>query len=146
MDNLKRNKIHAAPKPSFIVYIKIIFLTVIIIFGVFILNNLAKNQKQDQTKSGEFGITNLFSGKNIKEALDKEVRTNEAYKSATSELNKTTSEVLGEATRIKDHALEQGKEFMTDYVYKQTVGTMIESLINQLPEQQKEKVLQNICK
>ncbi|NCS97919.1 MAG: hypothetical protein GW762_05000, partial [Candidatus Pacebacteria bacterium] len=94
---------------------------------------------------GESGVANLFTGKNIKEALDNEVRTNDAYKTASSELNKTTANVLGEATRIKDQALEQGKEFVTDYVYEQTVGSMVENMINRLPERQRDKVLKNVC-
>src|SRR3989339_579459 len=137
MDSLKEKKVKQPPKASILVYSKVIFLTAIILFGVFILNNLAKKQNNTLSENQESGIQKLFSGKDIKQALDKEVRTNEAYKSATSELNRTTSEVLGEATRIKDQALNQGKEFVTDYVYEQTVGSMIESMVNRLPERQK---------
>jgi|GEM_PF-5675361 len=146
MDTPQEKKRKDQPQPSVLVYLKVIFLTAIILFGVIVLNNLAKRQNQDRTNSGESGIANLFSGKNIRDALDKEVRTNDAYKTATSELNKTTSDVLGEATRMKDEALNQGKEFVTDYVYEQTVGTMVESMINRLPERQKTKVLENVCK
>lgn len=146
MKTPKEKKVKEPAKPSLLVYLKVIFLTAIILFGVIVLNSLAKRQNQDQTNSGESGIVNLFSGKNIKQALDQEVRTNDAYKTASSELNKTTSDVLGEATRIKDDALDQGKEFLTDYVYERTVGSTIENMINKLPERQKEKVLQNICK
>ena len=146
MKTPKEKKVKEPAKPSLLVYLKVIFLTAIILFGVIVLNSLAKRQNQDQTNFGESGIVNLFSGKNIKQALDQEVRTNDAYKTASSELNKTTSDVLGEATRIKDDALDQGKEFLTDYVYERTVGSTIENMINKLPERQKEKVLQNICK
>ncbi len=145
MDTPKEKKVKEPAKPSLLVYLKVIFLTAIILFGVIVLNSLAKRQNQDQTNSGESGIVNLFSGKNIKQALDQEVRTNDAYKTASSELNKTTSNVLGEATKIKDQALEQGKEYVTDYVYEQTVGTMIESMINRLPERQRDKVLKSVC-
>ena len=145
MDTPKEKKVKESAKPSLLVYLKVIFLTAIILFGVIVLNSLAKRQNQDQTNSGESSIANLFSGKNLKQALDQEVRTNDAYKTASSELNKTTSNVLGEATKIKDQALEQGKEYVTDYVYEQTVGTMIESMINRLPERQREKILENVC-
>jgi len=145
MDTPKEKKEKEPAKPSLLVYLKVIFLTTIILFGVIVLNNLAKRQNQDQTNSGESGVANLFTGKNIKEALDNEVRTNDAYKTASSELNKTTANVLGEATRIKDQALEQGKEFVTDYVYEQTVGSMVENMINRLPERQRDKVLKNVC-
>ena len=145
MDTLKEKNVKEPAKPSLLVYLKVIFLTTIILFGVIVLNNLAKRQNQDQTNSGESGVANLFTGKNIKEALDNEVRTNDAYKTASSELNKTTANVLGEATRIKDQAVEQGKEFVTDYVYEQTVGSMVENMINRLPERQRDKVLKNVC-
>jgi len=145
MDTPKEKKEKEPAKPSLLVYLKVIFLTTIILFGVIVLNNLAKRQNQDQTNSGESGVANLFTGKNIKEALDNEVRTNDAYKTASSELNKTTANVLGEATRIKDQAVEQGKEFVTDYVYEQTVGSMVENMINRLPERQRDKVLKNVC-
>jgi len=145
MDTPKEKKEKEPAKPSLLVYLKVIFLTTIILFGVFVLNNLAKRQSLDQTNFGESSIANVFSGKNIKKALEQEVRTNDAYKSASSELNKTTANVLGEATRIKDQALEQGKEFVTDYVYEQTVGSMVENMINRLPERQKEKILENVC-
>ena len=145
MDTPKEKKEKEPAKPSLLVYLKVIFLTTIILFGVIVLNNLAKRQNQDQTNSGESGVANLFTGKNIKEALDNEVRTNDAYKTASSELNKTTANVLGEATRIKDQDVEQGKEFVTDYVYEQTVGSMVENMINRLPERQRDKVLKNVC-
>lgn len=145
MDTPKEKKQKEPAKPSILVYLKVIFLTAIILFGVIVLNNLANRQNQDESENTEVGIQKLFSGDEIKKAFDREMRTNDAYKTASSELNKTTSDVLGEATRIKDQALEQGKEFVTDYVYQQTVGAMIESMINRLPEQQKEKILENVC-
>lgn len=145
MDTLKEKKVKEPAKPSLLVYLKVIFLTAIILFGVIVLNSLAKRQNQDQTNADTSSIANLFSGKNIKQALDQEVRTNDAYKTASSELSKTTAYVLGEATRIKDQALEQGKGYVSDYVYEQTVGTMIENMIQRLPERQRDKVLKNVC-
>lgn len=145
MDTPKEKKIKEPAKPSLLVYLKVIFLTAIILFGAIVLNSLAKRQNQGESENPESGIQNLFSGDGVKKAFDREMRTNDAYKTASSELNKTTSNVLGEATKIKDQALEQGKEYVTDYVYEQTVGTMIESMINRLPERQRDKVLKNVC-
>ncbi|PJC33527.1 hypothetical protein CO051_01390 [Candidatus Roizmanbacteria bacterium CG_4_9_14_0_2_um_filter_39_13] len=146
MDKQKEKKSDQVVKPSKVVYFKVFFLTAIVIFGLFVLNNLASKQNQDESDNPDGGVQGVFSSDDIRNALDKEIRTNNAYKLATSEFEKTTSNVLGEATRIKDDALDQGKEFVTDYVYERTVSSTIENMINRLPERQKEKIVERICK
>ncbi|MDP4010614.1 MAG: hypothetical protein Q8P72_00115 [Candidatus Roizmanbacteria bacterium] len=145
MDKQKEKKSDQVVKPSKVVYFKVFFLSAIVLFGLFVLNNLAGKQNQDESDNPDGGVQGVFSSDDIRNALDKEIRTNNAYKSATSEFEKTASNVLGEATRIKDDALDQGKEFVTDYIYERTVSSTIENMINRLPERQKEKMLQEIC-
>lgn len=130
----------------FRVYIKIFFLILIILAGVFILNAFTARQNYRKTYSQEITPNGVYSGKKLGKIFENEISANDTFKSASNELSKTTTQVLGEATKLKDDAIDQGKEIVTDYIYEHTVSDLIDSLINKLPEKQRAKYIQNLCK
>ena len=133
------------PQPSFLVYLKIIFLVGVVVFGMLALNRFTKQQGESEDTGKPSAIGQLFSTKKIQDAVNKEMRTNEAYKTVVNEVSRSTDNVLGEATQIKDQIIEQGTHVVTDYVYEQTVEVFIENMIQKLPQKQKDNVLQKVC-
>jgi len=133
------------------VYLKALFLIVLTVFGMVVLSRLsggiARNEPgEPETIKSIKNIQETLTGDEIAQAIDTEIRTNETYKSTINTARQKSDEVLGEAVKLKDQAIQDSKDYISDYLYEQTVGSMINGLLEKLPDRQKEKVLQNICK
>ena len=138
-----------APKPTFGLYFKLIFLMALVLFGAIILNTVIAKKNLQSIKVNSKSIESLqeFSSPEAwKERIENEFRTNAGYKRVVTDINKTTNKVLGEATGVKDYAVEETKKSATDFIYDQTVVTIIESLLDRMPERQQENFKEEFCK
>ena len=137
------------PQPTFGLYFKLIFLMALVLFGAIILNTVIAKKNLQSIKVNSKSIESLqeFSSPEAwKERIENEFRTNAGYKRVVTDINKTTNKVLGEATGVKDYAVEETKKSATDFIYDQTVVTMIESLLDRMPERQQENFKEEFCK
>lgn len=135
----------------FLVYVKGFVLVGAILFGMFFLSRAAENQPKQATSATESAtlhslsqLKNSFSKEKIQEQINHEMRTNESYKETVEILESKRNEVMGEATKAADQAVESGKNAFFDYMYENTVGALMERFIEQMPEDQKEKLIEKV--
>ncbi len=133
----------------FLVYLKAFFLVGAIAFGMSFLSKAAERQqleKKDSQKeaSSSSSLRTYFSKEKIQEKIDNEIRTNEAYKYTVNAIETQRDRVLGEATKAADMVIEKSKQTFFDYVYEHTVGAVIEQMVERMPEEQKEKLLEKV--
>jgi len=138
-----------SPHPTFGFYFKLIFLMVFVLFGAIILNTVIakKNLRTTQINSKSLdSIKEFTSPEKWRKNIENEFRTNAGYKHALKNINTTSENVLGKATGIKDEVAGDVKNSVTDYVYDQTVVTMIKSLLTRMPERQQNNFKESFCK
>ncbi|HRN70899.1 MAG TPA: hypothetical protein PLS49_07005 [Candidatus Woesebacteria bacterium] len=134
----------------FLVYLKGFILIGAIIFGMFFLNRAAEynNKQADISKSATLSsLSNFqesFTKENIQKTIDNEIRTNQMYKDTVDVIAGKRDEVLGEATKAAEIATEKAKDTFFDYVYEHTVGAVIKRVVEQMPEDQKEKLIEEV--
>ena len=139
----------SSQRPPFLVFFKVITLLFIFGTGIFLMNTVALNSQSVKNDKGSYtldGLKKFFTSEGAKEVIDQEIRTNESYKKVTSEVGKKSEDILGEATKIKDEAIQTTSESVQDYVYDQTFGAVIQTVLDRLPARQRTQVLENICK
>jgi hypothetical protein len=137
----------------FLVYLKAFFLLFAVVFGMFILNKVAKSKQQTQKKSepslifsSTKKLVNGLTKENIQNGIQEEIRTNETYKNAVKTLDKGTDQVLGEASKAAETVIDESKDTIKNTVYEYTVEKMIMGLIDSLPENSKKRIEVNVCK
>ena len=136
-------------QPPFLVYLKVVTLLFIFGTGIFLMNTVALNSQSVKNDKGSYtfdGLKKFLTKEGVKEVIDQEIRTNESYRKVTSEVGKKSEDILGEVTQIKDKAIKTTSESVQDYVYDQTFGAVIQTVLDRLPERQRQQVLENICK
>lgn len=135
----------------FLVYVKGFILVGAIIFGMFFLNRAAQQNDISQKKaSGSATLNSLsklqesVSKEKIQEQIDHEIRTNETYKEAVNLIEDKRDVVLGEATKAAEQATDKAKDTFFNYMYEHTVGAVIKRVVEQMPEEQKEKLIEEV--
>ncbi len=149
----KKEKKAEEVKVPFLVYVKAFFLIFVIVFGMFILSRVAESKRQTQKKSEPSLILssskkfiNSLTKENIQKGIQEEIRTNETYKGAVEQINKSTDQVLGEASKAAESVIDESKDTIKNTVYEYTVEKFIMSLIEKLPESSKKRIEVNVCK
>ncbi len=152
-DIKKKEKLEEEVTVPFMVYLKGFFLVAVVLIGMFMISTAAKNRST--TKSQESlsdrlptkeELAQTFSKDAIQKKISDEIRTNEAYHDTVETVQKQSDVVLGEATKAATTVIEESKEMVTDQIYEYTYGKIVESMLNALPERQKELLLQRMCK
>lgn len=147
----KKNLEDEEPKTvPFLVYLKGFILVIAIVFGMFFLSRAAEQHATSKKETKSATLTSLsklqesLSKEKIQEQIDNEIRTNEKYKDTLYFLEGKRDQVLGEATKAAEQATEQAKQTFFDYVYEHTVGAVIKRVVEQMPEDQKEKLIEEV--
>ena len=144
----KEKKEKPIPQPTLGLYIKLIFLMGLVLFGAVILNTIIAQKNLESTRANSKSIETLqelTSPEKWQDRIENEFRTNRSYKDAVDGINETTEQVLGDATDLKDYAVEETKNSATDFVYDQTVVAMIESLLERMPKRQQDNFKEQFC-
>ncbi len=153
MAEKKKEKKEEELKVPFLVYLKAFFLVFAVVFGMFILSRAVENKRQTQKKSepsliftSSKKLVNSLTKENLQKGIQDEIRTNEAYKNAVETIDKSTDQVLGEASKAAESVIDESKDTIKNTVYEYTVEKMIMGLIDSLPEQSKKRIEVNVCK
>ena len=125
------------------VYLKGFFLIGVVVVGMFFVNNLSKKDISREPPPVQSAThTALASLKNTaKTYIDEQVKKEGIYKS----LEKTSGQVMGEATQAADMVVEKTTDTITDYVYEHTLEAVIVTLIEKFPARQKELFIERFC-
>jgi len=132
----------------FLVYLKAFFLVGAIVFGMFFLSRAAEREKLAEQKSKGISVPSSIdlsdAKKSLQEQIDHEIRTNDKYNTAVELIENQRERVLGEATKATDTLVENSKQTFMDYMYEHTVGFVVEKMIEQMPEEQKDKLIEKV--
>ncbi len=150
-EQAKEPEIQEEPQSvPFLVYVKGFLLVGSILFGMFFLSHAAERQQASTGETKSVTLSSLqklkesFTKEKIQEQIDHEIRTNESYKETIEVIEIKRDEVMGEATKAADTAVQTGKEAFFDYLYEHTVGAVMERVIEQMPEDQKERLIEKV--
>lgn len=134
----------------FLVYLKGFLLVIAVLFGMFFLSQASKQQSNSDKKVESVTLSSIYNLKDsitkekIQNQIEHEMRTNDRYKDTVSLIEDKTDEVLGEATKAAEQAKNQAKKTFFDYMYEHTVGAVIKRVVEQMPEEQKEKLIEEV--
>lgn len=134
----------------FLVYLKGFLLVIAVLFGMFFLSQASKQQSNSDKKVESVTLSSIYNLKDsitkekIQNQIEHEMRTNDRYKDTVSLIEDKTDEVLGEATKAAEQAKNQAKKTFFDYMYERTVGAVIKRVVEQMPEEQKEKLIEEV--
>lgn len=101
-------------------------------------------------------LANVFASQNSQRSLftkkpssvlgiEKTKSSNDIVNDFVKQTEKTTSEVLGAATQIVTDTASKSASIVTDFVFDNTFGKIIEQ-IKVLPKEQQERIKKEICK
>lgn len=152
MSESKKEKIEEEARVPFLVYLKAFFLIFAVVFGMFILSRVAESKRQAQKKSepsfilsSSKKLLNSLTKENFQKGIQEEIRTNETYKNAVKTIDKSTDQVLGEASKAAENVIDESKDTIKNTVYQYTVEKMIMGLIESLPEKSKKRIEVSVC-
>lgn len=146
----QKNEEEEPKSVPFLVYFKGFVLISAVVFGMFFLSRAAEqnNKETDISKSATLSsiskLQESVTKENIQKTIDNEIRTNQMYKDTVEVIEGKRNEVLGEATKAAEVATEKAKNTFFDYVYEHTVGAVIKRVVEQMPEDQKEKLIEDV--
>ncbi|MFA9289120.1 MAG: hypothetical protein ACEQSA_04545 [Weeksellaceae bacterium] len=127
--------------PSPLVYVKAVFLLLIIVGGLLGIEQAAKRNSRYTQKEVPKIELNLQDNA----AVEDTVEQGRDLLDDTMDLAEEQKEmVLGEATEVAASATASVKESMMDYVYENTVEVVIQKMIEQLPEKQREEFIEEV--
>ena len=148
MAKLKKVEEEEPASVPFLVYLKAFFLISAIIVGMFFLSRAAEKAKLEKKQENGISLPHSLdlskAKEGIQDQIDHEIRTNEVYKKTVDTIEDKRDEVLGEATKAADVLVEKSKQTFFDYMYEHTVGAVIEKMIEQMPKEQKEKLIERV--
>ena len=135
------NSIEQKNSASKISTFRIVFI-LFIIAGVFLFDYFVKNKKPATQVLGE----EAKSEKNKEPIVDDiKKQAEETANQAVKSLGEVVDSVLNDATKYLNITASKSAETVKDYVFDNTVGTLLKQ-IDKLPDKQKEEVKQEICK
>lgn len=125
------------------VYLKIFFVAIIIVLGV---QFIGKQGSSYLSSEGEVASANIATnpaefGEQIKNSIYK----SSLVSSAQATLKATSKEVLSEATGVAESIQKEATGAVVDTIYDNTIGTVIRSLIQSLPEDQRLNIIYSVC-
>ena len=137
-------------KPPFTIYLKAFFLLFVVGGGMLFVNFLAQNAPQrapedrptSKTFEGILGVKDQVLGNDTVSRLKSDVEEG----GVLGALDTISGEVKKEATKAADQALEKTTDSTVDYIYENTVVRVIEKMIEGLPEDQRTKFEERMCR
>lgn len=124
-------------------YIRLGIILLLIVGGFVLSQKIVRDKALKKTSSlNEVLGTESKVEKNILEPLKKSGE--DIVQKTVKETEKTVQTVLGVATSLVSSTASKSAEAVTDYVFQNTVGTVIKQ-IDKLPEKQQEEIKKQIC-
>lgn len=119
--------------------LKIIFILVLIIAALFLSKLYSNKNKSSFSETSSQKKVLGETIKNIKEILPTNINK------TVKKVEETTGEVLGEVTNLLTNSASKSAQTVTDFLFENTVGKVVEQ-IEKLPQKQQEEIKKRICK
>jgi len=121
--------------------IKVVFLFSLFLMAI-IFNQLIKKKVKDiPTVLGE---VKKLKGKTENEIVDK-MQKSDLVADSVKKAEEVSGQVLGDTTNFIQDMANKAASMASDLIYQNTLGKLIDQ-INKLPQQEQEKVKEQICK
>jgi hypothetical protein len=123
------------------IFIKLIFLGGLVVSAIIIDNVFLKKTKEIPSVLGEAQKIELQT----QEKLVRKVQESSIVKDSLKKTEETSGTIIGEATNTINKLASNAGSFVSDIIYKNSIGKVVEQ-IDKLPKDQQEKVKEQICK
>ena len=128
---------------SGMVYLKGFFLIALILFGMLFVNDISKRTTAHTGAIAQSQTVSVI--KNVQTQSKKYITDNFQKEGFVKGLEKTSNQVLGEATQAAELAVDKTTDTVSDYFYENTLEILINNLIEKLPERQKKQFIDRFC-
>ncbi len=128
-------------KTSQTIFLKTLFLITLIAIGILLEKVLLQKSHDIPSILGKTREIKLPT----QEKLIKEAKNNDLVKDSTKKVEEVSGAVLGEATDILNKLSSDAGSFVSNVIYNNSIGKVVEQ-IDKLPKDQQEKIREQICK
>ena len=128
-------------KNNWSIFLKLMFLGGLVVGAVVIDKVFLKKTKEIPSVLGKTQEIKLQT----QEKLVKKVQESDLIKDSIKKVEEVSGVVLGEAASTLNKLTSDAGSFVSDVIYSSSIGKVVEQ-IDKLPEDQREKIREQICK
>ncbi len=128
-------------KNNWSIFIKLMFLSGLVVSAVIIDKVFLKKTKEIPSVLGKTQEIKLQT----QEKITKEIKESDFVNDSIKKAGEVGEVVLGEATNTLNQLTSDAGSFVSDIIYNNSIGKVVEQ-IDKLPKDQQEKIREQICK
>ncbi len=128
-------------KNNWSIFIKLMFLSGLVVSAVIIDKVFLKKIKEIPNVLGKTQEIKLQT----QEKITKEIKESDFVNDSIKKAGEVGEVVLGEATNTLNQLTSDAGSFVSDIIYNNSIGKVVEQ-IDKLPKDQQEKIREQICK